>query len=249
MSAGDEKPVVLVTGAARRVGARIARTVHAAGARVVIHYRNAVGDATALVDELNGHRPNSASAVAGDLAQWGTPERIVEIAVGAFGRLDGLVNNASSFHSTPLGEITQRDWDDLIGSNLKGPLFLLQAAAPWLRAARGAVVNVVDIHAERPLAGYPVYSVAKAGLLGLTRAMARELAPEVRVNGVAPGAILWPEDSQFPPDERTRIVSQSLLQRAGSPHDIAEVVRFLLFDAAYVTGQMLAVDGGRSIFL
>ncbi len=163
-----------------------------------------------------------------------------------FGRLDGLVNNASSFFPTPVGTLTAAQWEDLSGSNLRAPLFLSQAAAPALRDAGGAIVNIVDIHAERPLAGYPAYSAAKAGLLGLTRALAIELAPRVRVNGVSPGAIEWPEDGQFPPDEREAIVRHTLLQRVGSPQDIAGAVRFLMLDAPYVTGQILAVDGGRS---
>ena len=159
------------------------------------------------------------------------------------------MNNASSFFATPVGAIDTAAWDDLIGSNVKAPLFLAQAAAPALADSRGAIVNIVDIHAERPLRGYPVYSIAKAGLYGLTRSLAIELAPHIRVNGVSPGAIVWPEDGQFPPDERDRIVEHSLMKRIGSPEDIAGAVRFLLFDAPYVTGQVLAVDGGRSVHL
>ena len=242
-------PVILVTGAARRGGAEIARALHAAGARVIVHYRSAAAEADALVAQLNASRPDSAIAIAGDLARDGEPARIAQAALAAFGRLDGLVNNASSFFPTPLGHIDEAAWDDLVGSNLKGPLFLTQALAPALRESGGAIINIVDIHAERPLRGYLAYCTAKAGLLGLTRALAVELAPVVRVNGVAPGPIEWPEDDQFPPQERAAIVANTLLEREGRPSDIASAVRFLLLEAPYVTGQILNVDGGRSAHL
>ncbi|WP_374481458.1 pteridine reductase [Zoogloea sp.] len=242
-------PVVLVTGGARRVGAEIVRCLHAAGAQVVVHYRHSRDEAEGLVADLGGRRPGSAVALCADLLDGAALPGLVEAAVGHFGRLDGLVNNASSFFPTALGDIDETAWFDLIGSNLKAPLFLAQAAAPHLTASGGAIVNIVDIHAERPLKGYPLYCAAKAGLLGLTRALALELAPRVRVNGVAPGAIEWPDDGQFPPLERERIVAHTLLGRVGSPADIARTVRFLLFDAPYVTGQILSVDGGRSAHL
>ena len=245
----DQGPVVLVTGAARRVGAQIARTLHGAGARVAVHCRSSVEAAQALADELNAARAGSAEVFAADLQSVPAISALVEAVVARFGRLDGLVNNASSFFPTAVGGIDEAAWDDLIGSNLKAPLFLMQAAAPALREQGGAVVNIVDIHADRPLAGYPVYSVAKAGLAGLTRAMAIELGPQVRVNGVSPGVVLWPEDGQFDPAERRDIVEHALLKREGSPADIAQAVRFLLFEARYVTGQILAVDGGRSAHL
>lgn len=245
----DVSPVVLITGAGRRVGAQIARSVHAAGARVAVHYRSSADAAVALADELNGVRPSSAAVFAADLADTPRLPALVAAVVARFGRLDGLVNNASSFFPTPVGQIDEAAWDDLVGSNLKAPLFLMQAAAPALTASGGAIVNIVDIHAERPLAGYPVYSAAKAGLVGLTRAMAIELAPAVRVNAVAPGAVLWPDDGQFDPGEREGIVRHTLLKREGTPADIAATVRFLLFDANYMTGQILAVDGGRSAHL
>lgn len=247
--ANDDGPVVLVTGAGRRVGARIARELHAHGARVAVHYRSSGSDALALCAELNAARAASAEAFGADLLDVAALPGLIEKCCARFGRLDGLVNNASSFFATPLGAIDLSAWDDLLGSNLRAPLFLCQAAAPALRASRGAVVNIVDIHAERPLKGYPVYSIAKAGLLGLTRALALELAPEVRVNGVSPGAIVWPEDGQFSPAERQEIVARSLLKRIGSPEDIAGAVLYLLFAAPYVTGQILAVDGGRSAYL
>lgn len=242
-------PVVLITGAARRVGAEIARQLHAVGARVVLHYRNSAEDAERLAAELNGVRADSAITASGDVAQAAVAETLVATAIGHFGRLDGLINNASSFFPTPVGSINATAWDDLIGSNLRGPLFLTQAAAPHLRAARGAIVNIVDIHAERPLRGYALYCAAKAGLAGLTRALAIELAPEVRVNGVSPGPVMWPEDGQFPASERATIIADTLLQREGCPADIARTVRFLVFDAPYITGQIIAVDGGRSAHL
>ena len=243
---------VLVTGAAKRVGSAIASELHRAGANVMIHYRTAQADAAALAAEFNAQRPNSALCQQADLLDIDALSVLVEKTVAHFGRLDALVNNASSFFPTPLGTIGLADWDDLLGSNLKAPLFLTQAAAPHLTAARGTVVNITDIHAERPLAGYPLYCAAKAGLLGLTRALAIELAPHVRVNAVAPGAILWPDDGEFSPfddEQRERIVAHTLLKRTGSPHDIARAVRFLIDDAAYVTGQVINVDGGRTAYL
>lgn len=242
-------PVVLVTGAARRVGAEIARQLQAAGARVALHFRSSRSDAEALAADLNGMRPGSAAIFQADLLDSASLPGLVSAVVERFGRLDGLVNNASSFFPTALGQIDDAAWLDLMGSNLKAPLFLSQAAAPHLKLGGGAIINIVDIHAERPLKGYPLYCAAKAGLLGLTRALALELAPEVRVNGVAPGAIEWPDDGQFPAAERQAIVAHTLLGRIGAPSDIARTVRFLLFDAPYITGQIIPVDGGRSTHL
>ncbi|MEW5888470.1 MAG: pteridine reductase [Pseudomonadota bacterium] len=241
--------VVLITGAAKRVGAEIARTLHGAGARVLIHYRSAAREAQALAEELNGLCQRSAAIATADLLEVSALPPLVEAAVQHFGRLDALINNASSFFATPLGSISERDWDDLLGTNLKAPLFLAQAAAPHLRAARGAIVNITDIHADRPLKNYAVYCAAKAGLAGLTRALALELGPEVRVNGIAPGPILWPEDGSFDETLQARVVGRTLLKRVGSPADIARTALFLLADAPYVTGQILAVDGGRSVYL
>lgn len=240
---------VLVTGAAKRVGRAIACELHAAGANVMIHYRAARADALALAAQFNALRPGSAAVHGADLLAVDTLPALVDACVQAFGGLDALVNNASSFYATPLGAIDQAAWDDLVGSNLKAPLFLAQAAAPQLRAARGALVNITDIHGERPLAGYPLYCAAKAGLLGLTRALAIELAPEVRVNAVAPGPILWPDDAAFDAGQRAGIVDHTLLKRTGSPQDIAGAVRFLLAEATYVTGQVINVDGGRTAHL
>jgi pteridine reductase len=202
-----------------------------------------------LVREFNTLRPASAACLQADLLDITQLPLLVAATIARFGRLDALVNNASSFFATPLGEIDLAAWNDLIGTNLKAPLFLTQAAAPYLRATRGAVVNITDIHAERPLAAYPLYCAAKAGLLGLTRALAIELAPEVRVNAVAPGPILWPDDEAFDSAARDAIVAHTLLQREGSPQEIARTVRFLLDDAAYVTGQVINVDGGRTTHL
>ena len=242
--------VVLVTGAARRIGAAIARKLHAAGANVVLHCHRSRADAEHLRDQLNDERGASCAVVQADLLDLRALPGLVEDAARAFGRLDGLVNNASSFYPTPFGTIGEDEWTDLVGSNLRAPLFLSQAAAPLLRESRGAIVNLVDIHAERPLKDFVVYSVAKAGLAGLTRALALELGPDVRVNGVAPGAILWPDgDQHFAASEKGRITAQTPLKRIGEPDDVAGAVKYLLFDAPFVSGQILAVDGGRGIHL
>lgn len=237
---------VLITGAARRVGAAIARLLHAHGANVVIHHRSSASDAQALRDELEGRRRGSVSLVRADLSDPQSYAACIEAAVGAFGRLDVLVNNASSFYPTPVGEITEAHWHDLVGSNLKAPLFLSQAAAPHLRRAGGLILNLVDIHAIRPLRRHTVYSIAKGGLVVLTRSLARELAPEVRVNAIAPGPVMWPEGGA---DEalREEIIERTALKRMGTPQDIARAALFFVRDAPFVTGQVLAVDGGRSI--
>jgi len=246
-------PVILITGAARRVGAEIARTLHAAGACVAIHYRSSVHDAETLAAELNAVRADSAAALQADLLDVAALPSLVAAVVARFGRLDGLVNNASSFFPTKVGAIDTVAWDDLIGSNLKAPLFLSQAAASHLSAGGGCIVNITDVHAERPLKGFPVYCAAKGGLLNLTRSLAIELAPAVRVNAVAPGPIEWPEDAagevSFPPAERAAIVEHTLLKRIGAPADIARTVKFLMFDAPYITGQVINVDGGRTAHL
>src|SRR3954470_11002417 len=239
---------VLVTGGARRLGAAIARRLHGAGAAVLIHYRDSDADAAKLEAELNAARPKSASKVKAELLAPIAPRALVGAALDSFGRLDVLVNNASAFFPVAMGDIEASHFEELIGSNLRAPLFISQEAAPHLAQARGAIVNIVDIHAERPLKGYAVYSVAKAGLAALTRSLALELAPAVRVNGVAPGAIAWPEDGQLEQEERQRIVRTTPLGRTGSPEDIAQAVHFFAC-APYVTGQILSVDGGRSIFL
>ena len=238
--------VVLVTGAARRIGAAIVTRLHANGARVAIHYRGSAAEATELAGELNAARPNSAATFQADLLETAQLEPLIAAVVDWAGRLDGLVNNASTFYPTPVGSITEAHWADLMGSNLKAPLFLSQAAAPHLRQHGGVIINLVDIHAQRPLRNHPVYGPAKAGLAMLTRALAKDLAPEIRVNGVSPGAILWPEDGMSDTAQQT-ILRQVPLERAGDPADIAGCVLYLTRDANYVTGQIIAVDGGRSI--
>jgi len=243
-----EGRTALVTGGARRVGAAIARRLHAAGASVVLHYRDSASDADKLAAELNAQRAKSAATVKAELLAPIAPRALVAAALESFGRLDLLVNNASSFFPVEVGAIEASHFEELIGSNLRAPLFISQEAAPHLAEAHGSIVNIVDIHAERPLKGYSVYSVAKAGLAALTRSLAIELAPQVRVNGVAPGAIAWPEDGQLESEERQRILRTTPLGRIGAPEDIAQAVHFFAC-APYVTGQILSVDGGRSIFL
>lgn len=237
---------VLITGAARRVGASIARTLHGAGANVLLHYRTSAVAAESLARELNHARSDSARCLQADLLDMHQLEPLIAAALGAYGRLDILVNNASTFYATPLGEVSARDWDDLIGTNVKAPLFLSQAAAPALRKSAGLILNLVDIHGSRPLKRFAVYCTAKAALAMLTRSLARELAPHVRVNGIAPGPILWPDAA---PDERTKskIISETLLQRQGCAADVARTALFFAADAPYITGQILAVDGGRSV--
>ncbi len=237
---------VLVTGAARRVGAAISRTLHKAGANVILHYRTSARAASSVARELARARPGSVETLQADLLDAKQLAPLIEAASAAFGRLDVLVNNASTFYATPIGRVTPRQWDDLMGTNAKAPFFLAQAAAPALRQRHGLIINLLDIHAMRPLKQYPVYSTAKAALVMLTRALARELAPEIRVNGIAPGPILWPEEAPAPA-LRKKIIAQTLLKRQGSPQDIARTALFFAADAPYITGQILAVDGGRSI--
>jgi pteridine reductase len=241
-------PVALVTGAAKRVGAAIARHLHAHGFDVVIHHRASPADAAALCAELESNRAGSALVVQADLGDTAALPGLVDVAVHRFGRLDALVNNASAFHPTPIGQATEADWDALFDSNAKGPFFLAQAAAPHLRAAHGAIVNLVDVYGERPLAAHTVYSMAKAANAMLVKSLAVELGPEVRVNGVSPGAILWP-DSGKSEEAKRAMLAKTALKRVGSPEDIAEAVRWLLQDARYTTGQILAVDGGRLLNL
>ena len=240
-----ENQVVLITGASRRIGAAIATRLHGAGMRVAIHYRGSGAEATALRNRLNDSRQGSAEVFQADLLDEGAPARLVAAVAEHFGGLFALVNNASTFYPTPLGEIDEASWKDLIGSNLKVPVFLSQAAAPHLLEARGGIVNIVDIHARRPLRDHHVYGAAKAGLAMLTRSLAKDLAPHIRVNGVSPGAIAWPEDGMTE-DVKQSILEQVPLGRSGEPSDIANAVLFLLRDATYSTGQIIAIDGGRS---
>jgi pteridine reductase len=237
---------VLVTGGAKRLGAAMARKLHGAGADIVVHYHRSRPAADALVADLDALRPGSALAVCADLHDVERLPALVDAAVARYGRLDVLVNNASTFYATPVGTITPAQFDDLVGTNLRAPLFLSQAAAPALRATQGLIINMVDIHARRPLKAHPAYSAAKAGLVMLTKALARELGPDVRVNGIAPGPVLWPERDL---DEalKSEIVAKTALKRSGSPDDIARTALFLATEAPYVTGQIIAVDGGRSL--
>jgi pteridine reductase len=237
----------LVTGAAKRIGAVVASTLHAAGANVAIHYNRSASEADELASGLNRTRPKSAFTIAADILDIAAVERLAaQVLERTGGRLDVLVNNASNFYPTPIGTITLEQWDDLLGSNLKAPLFLSQALVPALRAARGVIVNIVDVHAQRPLRDHPVYGAAKAGLAMLTRSLAKDLGPDIRVNGVSPGAILWPDEGMSDA-LRAAIIKQTALKRSGEPEDIAAAVLFLVRDAPYVTGQIIAVDGGRSV--
>lgn len=238
--------VVLITGAAHRIGATIARLLHSEGANIVLHYRQSKTAAQALQAELQQTRPESVSLVQGDLLQVEDLPALVEKVISDWGDLHVLVNNASSFYPTSVGQTNLQQWEDLLGSNLRAPFFLSQAAVPALKKSQGCIVNIVDIHGERPLKNYPVYSIAKAGLAMLTRSLACELGPEIRVNGVAPGAILWPEQG-LDESSKAKIVSRTFLKRQGDPMDIARAVLYLVRDAEYVSGQVLTVDGGRSI--
>jgi pteridine reductase len=249
---GSERQVTLdgrwalVTGAAKRIGAVVASTLHQAGANVVIHYHHSADEAEQLAGELDGRRRGSAFTVSADVREVAALERMAAEVLERTGRLDVLVNNASNFYPTPLGSVTEQDWYDLMGSNLKAPLFLSQAFLPTLRATNGVIVNIVDVHATRPLRDHVVYGAAKAGLAMLTRSLAKDLGPLVRVNGVSPGAILWPDEGMSE-QLRAAIIRQTALKRSGTPEDIAAAVLFLVRDAPYVTGQIIAVDGGRSV--
>ena len=237
-------PVALVTGAARRVGAAIARRLHAAGYDLALHYRGSAGEATALAAELDAARAGSVLALQADLAEFDRLPELVARSIGRFGRLDALVNNASTFQPTPLGSATPTQWDGLFASNARAPFFLAQAAAPHLVAAGGAIVNLVDIHGQRPLREHTVYCMAKAALVMATRSLALELAPHVRVNAIAPGAILWAENAGGDA-KQAALLTRTPLARTGTPAEIAEAVRWLLRDATYTTGQVLRLDGGR----
>ena len=240
--------VALITGAARRIGAHVARMLHAQGMRLVIHYHSSETDARALQQELHGQRPESVLLVRGDLNSVAKCRNLVQETIGAFGRLDALVNNASTFYPTPLGDASERQWDDLIGTNLKAPFFLAQAAAPHLAQRGGCIVNMADIHGERPLKNHPIYSIAKAGVFMLTKSLARELGPEIRVNAIAPGAILWPEN-ELDEMAKQRIISRTPLRSSGDPDDIARAILFLIRDAGFTTGHVVPVCGGRSVVL
>lgn len=241
-----QNKTALITGAAARIGAEIATTLHANGMNIVIHYRSSADKAEALSAHLNAIRNDSAATLQADLLKTECLNQLVNQAAGIWGGLDVLVNNASSFYPTPVGEITEEHWDDLLGTNLKAPLFLSQAATPLLRKTQGCIINIVDIHGFRPMKAHPVYCAAKAGLAMLTQSLAKELGPDIRVNGVAPGAIMWPT-SELDKDIQASILERTALKRQGGPEDIAKTVKFLVMDAGYITGQVIPVDGGRSL--
>lgn len=237
--------VALVTGAARRIGAVIARRLHAAGFDVALHARRSRAALDGLVEELERDRASSTLALEADLGDVAVLADLVNACVERFGRLDALVNNAAAFYPTPIGTATPAQWDELLGTNARAPFFLAQAAAPHLAAASGAIVNIVDIYAEQPLASHPIYSMSKAALAAMTKALARDLAPHVRVNGVAPGAILWPDSGKSDAAQQA-VIERTPLRRTGSPDDIAGAVLWLL-DAEFVTGEIVRVDGGRHL--
>lgn len=242
--------VALVTGAARRIGAEIAAVLHNAGMNIILHYHTSLQEADALCFKLNEKRPQSAMILRADLRDILSMENLVDQAVGAWGRLDVLVNNASQFYKTLLGETTEFTWDDLLTTNLKSPFFLSQAAAVHLRKNQGVIINIADIHGERPMGDYAVYCISKAGLIMMTKALAKELGPDVRVNAVSPGAIIWPEkDNELSADLKTEIVSRTVLKRSGESREIADIVAFLVKQGNYITGQVIAVDGGRSLYI
>jgi pteridine reductase len=241
-----DQPVALITGSAQRIGAEIARTLHQSGQDIVLHYRYSAVAAETLKQELERQRSDSVLLIQSDLNETDKLDDMIRQIEQWRGRLDILVNNASSFYPTPVDSLTLAQWDDLMGSNLKAPFFLAIAAAPLLKKQRGSIINLVDIHAERPMAGHAIYCIAKAGNAMMVKSLARELGPEIRVNGVAPGAILWP-DQALDEQAKDKILSRTQLGRLGTPSDIAQTVRFLALDAPYITGQILAVDGGRSV--
>lgn len=246
MAAETRNGVALVTGAARRIGAAVARALHRRGLDIAVHYRTSRDDARALARALDRERPGTVTTFGCDLLDPGAPERLVSDVIARFGSLDVLVNNASSFYPTPIDTATEAEWDDLIGTNLKAPFFASKAAAPFLAARRGSIVNLADIHGRNPVAGYPAYCSAKAGLIMLTRALALELAPEVRVNAVAPGIALWPEGDRDV-EAHERAIQLVPLRRSGSVEEVADATTWLALDAPYTTGEVLAVDGGRGI--
>ena len=240
------RPVALITGSARRIGAEIARRLHRAGYDLALHHRNSAEAMQALSAELQATRANSVLCLQAELGEFDRLPELVASTLGRFGRLDALVNNASAFYPTPLGAIQPSQWNELFASNAWAPLFLIQAAAPHLARQNGAIVNLVDIYAERPLKQHTVYCMAKAALWSMTQSLAIELGPDVRVNAVAPGAVLWPDSGKAYTDQQT-LIEATALKRCGNPQEVAEAVRWLLQDASYCTGQLIRVDGGRSL--
>ena len=246
MKPRHDRPVALITGAGRRVGAVIARTLHAAGYDLALHYRHSIDDARMLADELEQRRSGSTLLLQAELADISALPVMIEQLLAHYGRLDALVNNASAFYPTPLGTATAQQWNELFASNAQAPFFLSQAAIPALREAHGGIVNMIDIYAERPLADHPLYCMAKAALAAMTRSLALDLGPDIRVNGVAPGAVMWPSDGK-PYADQQAMLARTPLQRAGTPDDVADAVLWLLRDAPFVTGQIIRIDGGRTL--
>jgi pteridine reductase len=246
MKTDHDRPVALITGAGRRVGASIARTLHAAGYDLALHYRHSSADAQALASALEQQRAGSTLLLQAELAELDALPTLISNLLAHYGRLDALVNNASAFYATPLGSATATQWNDLFASNAQAPFFLSQAAIPALRKSRGSIVNLLDIYAERPLQEHTIYCMAKAAQAAMTRSLALELGPDIRVNGIAPGAVLWPAAGKSE-DEQQTMLARTPLKRAGSPEDVAGTVLWLLRDATYVTGQVIHVDGGRTL--
>lgn len=239
---------ILITGGAKRIGRQMAISLHAAGHNVIVHYRSSAGLANELVTQLNLQRAESAYALQGELLDTRAIPRLVSQAVKVFGSIDVLINNASTFYPTPIEILEEDFWNDLVGSNLKAPAFMVKACVPHLRKNQGCIINIVDIHARRPMANHPIYCSAKAGLEMLTKSLARDLAPDIRVNAVSPGAILWPENDKGMADQ-DEVLKQIPMGRMGTPEDIANLAIFLIDQADYITGQVIAVDGGRSVMI
>ena len=242
----NKNKTMLITGGAKRIGQEIAKTMHQAGYNIMVHYRSSSGMANELVKACNAKRENSAASVQADMLDINSIPTVINKTLETFGQLDCLINNASTFYPTPIELINEQYWDDLIGSNLKAPTFLVKEAAPHLKKQLGCIINIVDIYADRPLQDHPIYCAAKAGLQSLTKSLARDMAPEIRVNAVSPGAILWPENTISEKTQK-KLLKRVPLKRVGEPQDIAKTVRFLAEDAPYITGQIIAVDGGRSV--
>ncbi len=238
---------ILITGAGKRIGAACATYLHSQGHNIVLHYRDSKQSVTALCEKLNQHREHSAVILQADLLNLSALQQMVKQACEVWGGIDVLVNNAAAFYPQRVDKVTEQDWDALMGCNLKAPFFLAQALESSLAKRQGCIINIIDIHAERGLKEYPIYSIAKAGLAGMTKILAKELAPTIRVNGVSPGAILWPEEN-LSTQAKTKILERIALKRAGEPEDIAKAVSFLISDATYITGQIISVDGGRTLF-
>ena len=242
-----KKQIAIVTGGAKRIGASISRRLHKANIDLIIHYKTSEKEAISLRDELNKQRKNSASLIKADLLDPKSYSKIINETIKIYGQLNFLINNASTYYPTNINQIDQLNWDNLIGSNLKAPLFLCKEAAPFLKKNNGSIINITDAHITKPKENYIIYSIAKAGLTNLTKSLAQELGPEIRVNAVAPGPVLWPENSnEFNNSYRKKVISQTMLKKVGEPDDVAKAVEFLLLNSNFITSHILNVDGGRS---